>query len=118
MQEPVAQVTARSIKIVMVLDPAATVAAFRPFQAINTERALMEITVEGRKLRASFSTKSVRKVINTIKEHGAERVSVLIQGRLMGDDEIAEAGLVAQPKIAKPAAAAATATRTAAAAAP
>ena len=52
MQEPVAQVTARSIKMVMVLDPAATVAALRPFQAINTERALMEITVEGRRLRA------------------------------------------------------------------
>jgi hypothetical protein len=111
-------VTARSIKTVMVLDPAATLAALRPFQAINTERALMEITVEGRRLRASLSTKSVRKVINIVKEHGVEHVTVLIQGRLMRDDEIAEAGLTAQPKIAKPAAAVATPTRTTAAAAP
>jgi hypothetical protein len=78
----------------------------------------MGITVEGRRLRASLSTKSVRKVINTVKEHGVEHVTVLIQERLMRDDEIAEAGLIAQPKIAKPAPAVATATRTTAAAAP
>jgi hypothetical protein len=71
MQEPVVQVTARAIKIVVVLDSAATVAALRPLQAVNAQRVLVEITVEGRKLTGNFSGKSVRKAIDTVKEHGA-----------------------------------------------
>jgi hypothetical protein len=55
-----------------VLDPAAAAAALQPLQAVNAQRVLVKITVEGRKLIGNFSGKSVRKAIDAVKEHGAE----------------------------------------------
>ena len=36
-----------------------------------------------------------------IAEHGAERVAVILQGRLEAGDKLAEAGILAQLKAAK-----------------
>jgi hypothetical protein len=46
---------------------------------------------------ADLNAKSVRKAIGTIREHGAEGVTAIVQGKLVGST-IAEAGLAVQPK--------------------
>ena len=56
-------------------------------------------------LSAELNAKSVRRALATIGEHGPDGVSVIVQGKLVGDT-ITEAGIFAQPK-AKPAAEAA-----------
>jgi len=94
--------TARAIKIVLVLDPAAVEQTLRPL-AIADRRVPIAVDVEGRRLTAEFAPKAVRKVLSVLAEHGADGVAVLIQGRLMADNSIADAGLVAQPKAPKPA---------------
>jgi ribosomal protein S3 len=55
---------------------------------------------------ADINAKSVRKAAATIGEHGPDGVAVIIQGKLVGDT-IAEAGIVAQPKVRPQTAAAA-----------
>jgi hypothetical protein len=84
------------------LEPAAVATALQPF-AHDDSRTRIQIEVEGRKLCADFAPKAVRKTLAAIREHGAEGVAVLIQGRLMADNTVADAGLVAQPKAPKPA---------------
>ena len=96
------KLASRSIKITLVLDPAAVASALRP-HAQGDDRVAVDIAVEGRTLRADFNPKSVRKVIAAIREHGPEGVAVLIQGRLMADNSLTDCGLVAQPKTPKPA---------------
>jgi hypothetical protein len=46
---------------------------------------------------------SVRKCLGPLRQSGPEAVAVIIQGKLMRDDTIAEAGLVAQLRVPKPA---------------
>jgi hypothetical protein len=46
---------------------------------------------------AELNAKSVRRALATIAEHGPDAVSVIVQGKLVGD-AIAEAGIMAQPK--------------------
>jgi hypothetical protein len=94
---PSVTVTSRAIKIVLVLDAAQVRAAIRPVQDVAA-RIPFSINVDGRRLTADFAPKAVRKCFAMIEEHGAEGCAVLIQGKLMPGDTIAEAGLVAQPK--------------------
>jgi hypothetical protein len=56
------------------------------------------ITVVGRRLTADFPPRAIRKALATIAEHGADGVACLIQGRLLADSAIADAGLSVQPK--------------------
>ena len=49
---------------------------------------------------ANIATKSLRKAKSTTSANGAEKVFVMLQGKLRGN-EILEVGLVAQIKIAK-----------------
>jgi hypothetical protein len=58
--------------------------------------------VEGRKLRFDVAPRAIRKCLATISEHRAENVVVLVQGKLLGDNTVADAGLVAQVKTPKP----------------
>ncbi len=69
-------------------------------------RSELTVSVNGRKFRADVATKSVRRVLASIAEHGPNGVVVLIQGTLGAGDEITEAGLVAQAKAPAKAAAA------------
>jgi hypothetical protein len=56
-----------------------------------------------RALSADIAGKSLRKAQGVTRETGADNVVLVLQGRLAAGDMIAEAGLTAQPKIAKPA---------------
>src|SRR3954447_13237610 len=94
---PVAAVTARAIKVTIVLDPAQLAEALAPFEQASG-RVPLEITVDGRTLRADFAAKAVRKALGAVREHGHAGVAVLVQGKRMADNSIAEAGLLAQPR--------------------
>jgi hypothetical protein len=89
-------VTARAIKVSVPLDPAAVGALPLP----NQERVELAVGCDGLRYAASISTKSLRKAKSTISANGAEKVFVMLQGKLKGN-EILECGLVAQVKIVK-----------------
>jgi len=95
-------VSARSIKITIVLDPVEVLGVLQQATAIADARVPFTIEVEGRKLRTNFSAKSVRKALATLHHNGPEAVVVIIQGKLLRDDTIGEAGLVAQLRAPKP----------------
>ena len=65
---------------------------------------MVEIQLPDRRVTADVATKSVRRALATTSEHGADGVSVIVQGKLVGDT-IADAGLMAQPKVRPQAAA-------------
>jgi hypothetical protein len=92
--------TAKTIKTTLVLDPNEVASIPTPE---GKPRCIVRITVAGRTLTADLNAKSVRKAIATIREAGSENVACILQGKLMVDNSIAEAGLSAQPKVAKPA---------------
>jgi hypothetical protein len=91
------QLTARSLKIVLLLDPAALGASLQPYATVE-DRVPFLIAVEGRRLTADFPPRAVRKVLATIAEHGVDGIACMVQGRLLGDNSIGDAGLSAQPK--------------------
>src|SRR5262249_44934420 len=89
-------VTARAIKVTVPLDPAAIGVLPLPDQ----QKVELAVGCDGQWYAASISTKSLRKAKNIIDTNGAEKVFVMLQGRLKGN-EIIECGLVAQVKVAK-----------------
>jgi hypothetical protein len=92
---------ARSLKVTLVLDPAELLAL--PAPPDGKPRYSIRITVGGRTLTADLSAKSIRKAIAAIREHGADGVAAILQGKLATSDSIEEAGLTVQPRVAKPA---------------
>jgi hypothetical protein len=92
--------SARAIKVTIVLDPTEVFDVLR--QLVPDPRVPFTINVDGRKLRADVAAKSVRKSLALLQQHGPEDVAVIIQGKLLRDDTIMEAGLVAQVKAPKP----------------
>lgn len=95
------QLSAKSLKVVLVLDTPAVAEALQPYATVE-KRIPMQIVVEGRNLSAEFAPRAVRKLLATVAEHGAGGVSCLIQGRLLRDNSIGDAGLSAQPKTPRP----------------
>jgi hypothetical protein len=93
--------TARKLKITMVLDaaPFVTLGAIPDGVPARTD---MTIAVGGRTVTADLATKSVRKAVKTLVDHGADNVVLILQGVLSSDNRIEEAGLVAQVKAASP----------------
>jgi hypothetical protein len=99
---PRIDLTSRKIKVTTVLDPAPFVGMPTPSDNAPS-RTELAITVAGRSTyKADVATRSMRRVLAAIAEHGPDGVAILVQGALVGD-EIAEAGLAAQPKVPKPA---------------
>ncbi len=97
-------ITAKALKVALVLDPAA-IAAFR--LSPGDIRTVLSISVAGRVVTADIATKSIRKAAAAIGEHGADGVACVLQGKLQADDTLTEAGLAAQlktPPVAKAAA--------------
>ena len=94
------QLSARSIKVTLVLDPAEVADVLAQTVAVADTRVPFAIDVDGRRLRCNFAAKSVRvrKALATLQHEGPGNVAVIIQGKLMRDDTIAEAGLIAQPR--------------------
>jgi hypothetical protein len=91
-----ARLTARSIKLTVVLDATQALAAVQEPAGIG--RVPIEIEAAGRKLTASLNPKSARKVLAAIAAAQPENVAVILQGKLGAGDVIEEAGLIAQPK--------------------
>jgi hypothetical protein len=89
--------TARKLKVTSVLDPAPFVDM--PMPPDNAPgRSELAVTVDGRTYRADVATRSIRRVVAALEEHGPDGVALLLQGALGAGNEILEAGLAAQPK--------------------
>ena len=95
-----APLTGSALKVTVVLDAAQVLAL--PPPPNGQPRTTLRIAVAGCIVTADIASKSLRKCQATIHEAGLDgAVAVIIQGKLV-DNTIAEAGLVAQPKLAKP----------------
>ena len=92
---------ALALKVTVVLDPGEVAALAVPE---GQPRTVLHIKTPDRTVTVDIASKSVRKAQATIAENGAAGVAVIIQGKLVAGDVLAEAGLVAQAKT-KPAAA-------------
>ena len=99
MPQPI--LNARALKCSVVLDPAEVA---QLVARDGQPRVAIAIRLPDRRVTADLNAKSVRRALATITEHGPDGVSVVVQGKLVGDI-ITEAGIMAQPKV-KPAAAA------------
>ena len=74
-------------------------AAVQAIPAIDgAVRTIITITVAGRTVSADLATKSIRKAHITLAEHGLNGVVCVLQGKLQGDNTLADAGLAAQVK--------------------
>jgi hypothetical protein len=89
--------TAKKLKITVVLDSA-------PFVQLGVPpdnappRTVVSVTVGGRTLVADIATKSIRKTVKALQEHGPENVVLVLQGALGASNAIEEAGITAQVK--------------------
>jgi hypothetical protein len=90
--------TARALKVTMVLDPAALLRVMVPD---GLPRATLKITVDRRAYTASIAAKNLRRAVTTITNEGAENFALVLMGNLVGET-IEEAGLAAQPKGPRP----------------
>jgi hypothetical protein len=89
--------TAKKLKITVVIDSA-------PFIQLGVPpdnappRTAVTVTVGGRTFGADIATKSIRKTVKALQEHGPENVVLMLQGALGANNTIEEAGLSAQVK--------------------
>jgi hypothetical protein len=94
--------TARALKCTVVLDPQ-ELAAIDP--GVVARIVLHVRLADGsRTVTADIAAKSLRKVQGLLAEHGTDAVAVILQGKLIRGDVLAECGLVGQLKAPKPAA--------------
>src|SRR3954452_17160942 len=91
----------KALKVSAILDPAAVASITVPN---GHPKFSLRITAGGRTYTADVNAKSLRRCIAAIGEAGPDGAAVILQGKLNGDT-ILEAGIVAQPKTPKPAAA-------------
>jgi hypothetical protein len=89
--------TARKLKITAVLDAAPFVKMGVPPDNAPS-RTSLTVAVGGRTVTADIATKSVRKAVKQLLEHGAENVALVLQGALTADNRVEEAGITAQVK--------------------
>jgi hypothetical protein len=97
--------TTRALKCTVLLDPA-ELASLALVDGIPRVQLNVRVA-DGRAVTAGVAAKAVRKAQAVIAEYGAAGVAALLQGKLGKGDVLLEAGLVAQPKVPKPAVAAA-----------
>ena len=93
MPQPV--LNSRALKCTVVLDPTEVAQLVAPD---GRPRVVIDIRLPDRRVSVDLNAKSVRKALAALAEHGPDGVAVIIQGKLVGDT-IAEAGIVAQPKV-------------------
>jgi hypothetical protein len=87
------RLNAKSLKVTVVLDAAQVTGLSAPD---GKPRCIVRINVQGRTLTADLNAKSVRKAIATIREAGPEACAAILQGKLLTDNSLAEAGLSVQ----------------------
>jgi hypothetical protein len=90
--------TARALKVTVVLDPTELTLLELPE---GHARMNLRVRLPDRPVVADIGTKSVRKAVAAAREHGAQGVAIVLQGKLVAGDAIAEAGLAAQVKTPK-----------------
>jgi hypothetical protein len=89
--------TAKKLKITVVIDSV-------PFVQLGVPpdnappRTVVTVTVGGRTLVADIATKSIRKTVKALQEHGPENVVLVLQGALGASNTVEEAGITAQVK--------------------
>jgi hypothetical protein len=90
--------TARKLKVTMVLDAAPFAA---PHAVPDNAPARIDITISvgDRTVSADLATKSIRKAVKTLIDHGTDNVVVILQGALSSDNRVEEAGITAQVKV-------------------
>ena len=97
--------TTRALKCTILLEPAEleglALVDGHPRVQLNIR------TADGRTVTADVAAKAVRKAQAVIAEHGVAGIAALLQGKLGQGDVLLEAGLIAQPKVPRPALAAA-----------
>src|SRR3954468_4264878 len=93
--------TARSLKATLVLEPAQLAELV---VRDGVPRVELRIEVDGRLVVTDIAAKSARKALAGIREHGPDGVMAILQGKLGQGDVLLEAGLVGQPKVPKAAA--------------
>jgi hypothetical protein len=91
-------ITATKLKITTVLKGEELLAVPAPD---GKPRVILLIKLPDRTISADIAAKSLRRVQATIRELGAENVACLLQGNLVANDVVTDAGLTAQPKIKK-----------------
>jgi hypothetical protein len=89
--------TARKLKVTVMID-AAPFAALRTVPDNAPPRTEITITVGDRTISADLATRSVRKAVKTLIEHGTDNVALILQGALGPNNRIEEAGITAQVK--------------------
>jgi hypothetical protein len=67
-------------------------------------RVALRIKLPDRVVSTDIAAKSLRRAQTAIRELGADGVAVILQGTLVANDVIADAGLAAQPRAKKEAA--------------
>jgi ProP effector len=92
-----ASLTARTLKVMIILDPA-QIATVRVSEGARVQ---LKIAVADRTVTAEVAGKSIKKAQAAIAEAGVDGVAIIIQGKLITGDVIAEAGLTVQVKLAK-----------------
>jgi len=93
--------TANKLKVTMTLKAEELLGVLAP----EGQRVVLKITTaDGRVVSADIATKSLRKAQAAIREAGPDGVACILQGSLAAGDVLAEAGLVAQPRVKKEAA--------------
>ena len=85
--------TAQRLKVTLVLNADELRAVPAPD---GKPRVTLRIPLPDRKLSADIAAKSLRKAQAAIRDAGADAVALVLQGCLVEDDMIAEAGLSAQ----------------------
>jgi hypothetical protein len=84
----------KALKVTAVVDPAVLAGLVVPAGSAQTPVA---VEAGGRAVKARLNSKTLRRAIAVIAEHGVDRVAVVVQGRLVGE-RLEEAGIIAQPK--------------------
>jgi hypothetical protein len=92
---------ARALKCTVVLDPAALSGLEVPN---GMAKVALRIKLPSRTVKAEVNAKSLRRCVAAIDAAGPDGVAVVLQDKLEGD-VLAEAGIAAQPKTPKAAAA-------------
>jgi hypothetical protein len=90
--------TANQLKITVVLRPEELLTIPAPD---GTPRIVLKIKLPDRTISADIASKSLRRAQTTIRDLGNENVACLLQGNLIANDVISDAGLSVQPKVKK-----------------
>jgi len=90
--------TAQRLKVTTTLNAAELLAIPAPE---GRPRLTLRIRLPDRTITAEIAAKSLRKAQTAIREADADNIALVLQGRFIAGDRVAEAGLSAQPKAPK-----------------